>query len=75
MALSKNVKENLEEAQGCLRAALANAARSERPITIKHLSEILHAIDGTIVYDEHADRVEEMKNSSKNGGFNGWFLG
>lgn len=75
MALSKNVKENLGEAQSYLREAIANAATSERPTTIRHLSEILQAIDTMIKYDEHEDRVEEMKINSKNGGINGWFLG
>ena len=40
MALSKKVEEYLVEAQGNIRNALANAARSERAVTINALGKL-----------------------------------
>jgi len=45
MALSKQVTDSLEEAQSSLRNALAFAARNERPVVSKCISELMCDID------------------------------
>ena len=45
MALTKQVEESLNEAQGCLRNALAFAARNEEVYVSKHIADIMHSID------------------------------
>lgn len=72
MALSKNVKENLEEAQSYLRAALANAARSEKSVVSHQISELMVGIDRVMKMEEFSDKMEEaiekMKRNDNNGG-------
>ena len=41
MAISTQVKESLDQAASCLREALAFAARTEHPVTISTLTDIL----------------------------------
>ena len=41
MSLSTQVKESVEQAGNCLRDALAFAARTEHPLTITTISDIL----------------------------------
>ena len=45
MALTKQVEESLNEAQGCLRNALAFAARNEEPYIAKHIADFIMSID------------------------------
>ena len=45
MTLSKQVEESLDEAQGCLRNALAFAARNEEPYIAKHIADFIMSID------------------------------
>ena len=45
MTLSKQVEESLNEAQGCLRNALAFAARNEEPYIAKHIADFIMNID------------------------------
>ena len=45
MALTKQVEESLDEAQGCLRNALAFAARNEEPYIAKHIADFIMSID------------------------------
>ena len=45
MTLSKQVEESLNEAQGCLRNALAFAARNEEPYIAKHIADFIMSID------------------------------
>ena len=52
MALSKQVKDSVEEANSSLRNALAFAARAEHPIIIKGLSDILAKLDQLAQIDE-----------------------
>ncbi|MEN9301763.1 MAG: hypothetical protein RL264_192 [Bacteroidota bacterium] len=76
MALSKNVIENLEEAKGSLRAALAHAARSEKSTVNYNISELLVAIDRIIKSEEFSDKLEEMMEKMKKDGNGGpSFLG
>lgn len=71
MALSKNVKENLEESQSYLRAALANAARSEKSNIAHGISELLVGIDRIIKMEEFSDKIEELTENMKKEGGNG----
>lgn len=71
MALSKNVIENLEEAKGSLRAALAHAARSEKSNINYNISELLVAIDRIIKTEEFSDKIEDMIDKMKKDGNNG----
>ena len=45
MALTKQVEESLNEAQGNLRNALAFAARNEEPYIAKHIADFIMNID------------------------------
>ena len=45
MALTKQVEESLNEAQGCLRNALAFAARNEEPYISKHIADVMFQIE------------------------------
>ena len=45
MALTKQVEESLNEAQGNLRNALAYAARNEEPYNSKHIADVMFQIE------------------------------
>lgn len=76
MALSKNVKENLEEAQSYLRSALANAARSEKSNIAHAISELVVGIDRIMKIEEFSDKIEEITDKMKKDGNGGSsFLG
>lgn len=71
MALSKNVQENLEEAQSYLRSALANAARSEKPNIAHGISELVVGIDRIMKIEEFSDKIEEITDKMKKDGNGG----
>lgn len=72
--LSPKVKESLEEAQGSLRNALANAARTEKPIINRQIAEVMSAIDYLIKFEEVSDKIENMMNRmNKKDEFGGFF--
>ena len=71
MALSKNVQENLEEAQSYLRSALANAARSEKSNIAHGISELVVGIDRIIKMEEFSDKIEEITDKMKKDGNGG----
>ena len=58
MALSETVEESLKEAEANLRNALAFAARTEKPITIHTLTDILMRIESL----EHMDELMSKFN-------------
>lgn len=66
MSLSTQVKESVEQAGNCLRDALAFAARTEHPITITTISDILCRLESLEQVDDllqqFAKRDEEKKN-------------
>ena len=66
MSLSTQVKESVEQAGNCLRDALAFAARTEHPITITTISDILCRLESLEHVDElmqqFAKRDDEKKN-------------
>ena len=63
MALSENVLNSLNEAQGALRNALAYAARNERPVICEGIAKILASID-TI---ESSESIMDTLDSYKSG--------
>jgi nanoRNase/pAp phosphatase (c-di-AMP/oligoRNAs hydrolase) len=71
MSLSKNVKENLEEAQSYLRAALANAARSEKSNIAHGISELVVGIDRIVKMEEFSDKIDEITEKMKKDGGGG----
>lgn len=52
MSLSTQVKESIENASNCLRDALAFAARTEHPITITTISDILCRLESLEQVDD-----------------------
>ena len=66
MSLSTQVKESVEQAGNCLRDALAFAARTEHPLTITTISDILCSLESLEQVDDlmqqFAKRDDEKKN-------------
>lgn len=56
--ISERVQEELNEAAGHLRNALSWAARTEKPMTIKLLSNILQSIEEVPIVDRNANALE-----------------
>ena len=67
MTLSNQVKESIDGAAQCMRDALAFAARTEHPITINTISDILCRLESLEHVDDlmqhFAKRDEETKDS------------
>ena len=61
MALSENVKSELQEAKGHLRTALRNSAVNEKPFVSKHLADILFALDNLEKTEDIMDKLENRK--------------
>jgi hypothetical protein len=61
MALSKNVKENLLEAQSHLRNALKNAAVNEKAYICKQIADLINAIDTIEKTETLMDKIEDRK--------------
>lgn len=57
MALSQQVEESLKEAERNLRDALAFAARNEKPMIVKQISDMITCIDGMATMDSVMDIV------------------
>lgn len=62
MALSQTVTDSLNEAKLHLRNALAFAARSERPVVCKQISEMIFQCEHIGSLDEIFDSIEDLKN-------------
>jgi hypothetical protein len=61
MALSQSVEENLKDAEQSLRAALAFAARQERPIVCSVISDLISRIESVMNTDKLLDKLENRK--------------
>ena len=72
MALATQVEESLREAESNLRNALAFAARSERPVVVTVIADLIHRIDGVISTNELLDKLDERRPGDS--GFFGTFL-
>jgi|TARA_B100002019_G_scaffold293341_1_gene320254 cellobiose-specific phosphotransferase system component IIA len=67
MALSDQVKDELDSAQAHLREALAFAARNEKPFVVKALGEMIHAVDNLTTADEFMDTMQELIKEQEDG--------
>lgn len=65
MALSNSVEESLKEAEASLRNALAFAARQERPIVCKQISDMIATINNIGSFDNLLDTLDEMTNDKQ----------
>lgn len=65
MSLSSQVKEALDEAASSLREALAFAARTEHPITVTTLADLLCRVESLEQVDElMSEFARQPKNES-----------
>ena len=72
MALSESVEENSKEAEQYLRAALAFAARQERPMVCSVISDMIHRIESVMDTDALLDKLENRRPGSS-GDFGAFF--
>ena len=76
MALSEWVSKNLKEAEASLRAALAYAARQERPVVCTTISKVIQEIESLQSFDTLMDKLEDrMKGFGDDKGSFGTFFG
>lgn len=66
MSLSTQVKESLDQAATCLREALAFAARTEHPITVNTLSDLLCRIESLEQVDDLMQQFARKNDEQKN---------
>ena len=66
MSLSTQVKESVENAANCLRDALAFAARTEHPITITTISDILCRLESLEQVDDLMQQFVKKDDEKKN---------
>lgn len=64
MALGQQVEESLKEAESNLRNALAYAARTERPMVVSVIADLVNRINSVISTDELLDKLENRKEGS-----------
>jgi predicted ATP-grasp superfamily ATP-dependent carboligase len=72
MALGTQVEESLKEAEASLRAALAFAARQEKPYVAKHIADMVMQIDNLISADKLIDKLENRMEGDS-GSFGSFF--
>ena len=72
MALSESVEKNLKEAEASLRAALAFAARQERPVVCTTISKVIQEIETLQSFDTLMDKLES-RIQGDSGGFGTFF--
>ena len=66
MSLSTQVKESVEQAGNCLRDALAFAARTEHPLTITTISDILCRLESLEQVDDLMQQFVKRDDEKKN---------
>ena len=72
MALGQQVEESLREAESNLRNALAYASRTERPMVVSVIADLIQKIDCVISTDELLDKLDNRKQGDS--GFFGTFF-
>jgi hypothetical protein len=70
MALSKNVKDSLDEAMSNLRNAMAYSARNEHPLVLEGISGLILGIQKLQSLTEFQDQLEKLKEGSPDEPFN-----
>ena len=64
MALSKQVEESLKDAESDLRNALAFAARTERPMVVSVIADMMHRIESVMSTNDLLDKLEDRTPGS-----------
>lgn len=59
MALSKQTKDYLLEAEGSIRSAIKSAATNEKPLVVTQLSKLLYDLDHLKEFESLMDVVEK----------------
>ena len=72
MALGQQVEESLREAESNLRNALAYASRTERPMVVSVIADLINRIDTVITTDNLLDKLDNRKSGDS--GFFGTFF-
>ena len=65
MALGQQVEESMREAESNLRNALAYAARTERPVVVSVIADLINRIESIISTDELLDKLENRKEGDR----------
>jgi hypothetical protein len=65
MALGSQVEESLKEAESNLRNALAYASRTERPMVVSVIADLINRIESIISTDELLDKLENRKEGDR----------
>jgi hypothetical protein len=66
MALSTQVKEAVDQASNCLRDALAFAARTEHPLTVSTISDLLCRLESLEQVDELMAQFSKRDGEKQN---------
>ena len=64
MALSNQVEDSLKDAQSDLRNALAFAARTERPMVVSVIADMLHRIESVMSTNDLLDKLDDRTPGS-----------
>jgi hypothetical protein len=70
--LAKSVEESMKEAELNLRNALAFAARTERPVVVSVIADLISRIESIIQTDSLLDKLDERRPGSS-GDFGAFF--
>ena len=73
MALGSQVEESLKEAEASLRNALHWASRTERPMVISVIADLISRIESVQNTDAILDKLES-RNPGSSGSFGSMFL-
>ena len=65
MALGQQVEESMREAESNLRNALAYAARTERPMVVSVIADLIQRIESVITTDDLLDKLENRKEGDR----------
>jgi nicotinamide mononucleotide adenylyltransferase len=63
--LAQHVEESLKEAEANLRNSLAYASRTERPVVVSVIADLIHRIDNIISADQLLDKLENRKEGDR----------
>jgi hypothetical protein len=65
MALGQQVEDSLKEAESSLRNALAYAARTERPMVVSVIADMISRIETVMSTDQLLDKLDNFNYESK----------